>query len=71
MAGDFFIDFLSTFYFYEVSILLQLDKVMGPIVWQQLVLLLKLFKLLKVLRLRKIGGLIRGANATIETKAVM
>ena len=71
MGNDFVIDFISTFYFAKFCVLLTIDKQVGENMWQQLTLVFQVFKLLKVLRLRKVSKLIRGANATIEAKAVM
>ena len=62
---DFIIDFLSTMWFQEFfKYVLKYEN-------QQLTLVFQVFKLLKVLRLRKVSKLIRGANATIETKAFL
>ena len=71
LAGDFVIDFLSTFWFVEFSILCGVETAVGPVNWQKFILLFQIFKLLKVLRLRKVDKLIRGANSTVESKATM
>lgn len=62
IKADFIVDFLSTFWFYEFFKLIGIEN-------QSLTLVFQVFKLLKVLRLRKVSKLIRGANATIEVKA--
>ena len=65
IRGDFLVDFLSTFWFEE------LFKYVIRFQNEQLLFLFKVFKLLKVYRIRKVAKLIRGSTATIETKAIL
>ena len=54
--NDFFIDFLSTFWFYEFfKYIIRYESA-------QLTFVFKLFKLLKVLRIRRVDKLIRSSN---------
>ena len=64
LKGNFTVDFLSTFWFYEAFAYV-------GIIDESLTLLFKLFRMLKVLRLGNISKLIRDSQITVESKGVL
>ena len=65
IRNDFIVDFLSTFWFFEFfKYIIRYES-------ERLSFIFKNFKLLRVLRIRKIGKLIRSSNLLIERKATL